>query len=467
MITKILIKELKEILAGQRFRWLAIGLSILWTIGLLNGISYYTEQVQIHGEATQASYRQWLEQGEKNPHAAAHYGFYTFKPIMPASILEKGASDFMGNAIWLEAHNQNEVKNPAASDHGTLSRMGQLTVGFLMVYIFPLLIFLLSYNTFSREWENGTIRILLSTRAGMPSLFIGKLLGTFTATMLVFLPLWALAWLVSAWVAKDAPHIGHLWEIAVPMTITALVFYLILSLLGVTLSLWTRQSAVSLILITGFWLVGVFLVPRLSAALARYHQPLPSSFVFDQQIATLRENGIDGHNPSGARQAQLVKETLEKYGVQTLAELPVNFAAISLQASEEFDAAIYDKVYGNSFAQMMQQNEFLQKTFLLSPFMAFRNWCMALSHTDMATHLHFANEAETHRRMIQKALNTFYENNQVGNETLWASIPPFEYQPLSLTERVSGVTNDLLSIGFWLFIAAIAALFTVLHFKNI
>ena len=62
---------------------------------------------------------QFASQGEKNPHAAAHYGIYAFKSVRPLSFFDTGISSYTGVSVWLEAHKQNEAEGePARAPHG-------------------------------------------------------------------------------------------------------------------------------------------------------------------------------------------------------------------------------------------------------------------------------------------------------------------------------------------------------------
>ena len=56
--------------------------------------------------------------------------------------------------------------------------------------------------------------------------------------------------------------------------------------------------------------------------------------------------GIDGHNPFDQRKKELEDEVLNKYQVDNLSQLPINFAGIIMQADEEYDI-VWDKHYGS------------------------------------------------------------------------------------------------------------------------
>jgi ABC-2 type transport system permease protein len=137
MIKIIIQKEKAEFDQDARVRWVVGFLYALFTVALVSGVLYYTEARQTQEAAQTASYQQWLDQGAKNPHGAAHYGFYAFKPTPPMAILDKGVEGFLGQVVWLEAHNQNEVKQREANDAGTIVRFGNLSVGFLWQFLMP------------------------------------------------------------------------------------------------------------------------------------------------------------------------------------------------------------------------------------------------------------------------------------------------------------------------------------------
>jgi ABC-2 type transport system permease protein len=67
-------------------------------------------------EAQQASQRQWLTQGTKNPHSAAHFGVYAFRPLPALAPFEPGLHGTLGTTIYLEAHMANELRDAPDED---------------------------------------------------------------------------------------------------------------------------------------------------------------------------------------------------------------------------------------------------------------------------------------------------------------------------------------------------------------
>ena len=86
------------------------------TGALAMGWMHYREVSSQHEVARRDTREQWLHQGSKNPHSAAHYGVYAFKPRIPLSLVDPGVDPYVGVAAWLEAHKQNEFKFKPAQD---------------------------------------------------------------------------------------------------------------------------------------------------------------------------------------------------------------------------------------------------------------------------------------------------------------------------------------------------------------
>lgn len=458
MTAKIFQKEFSTLLSSARFRWCTLIFLLLLAIGLANGINYYTVESGRRNEATEATYKQWLNQGKKNPHSAAHYGFYAYKPVSDLSILDKGLDDYLGNAIWLEAHNQNETKARSITDKLSLSRFGDLSIGMLLTLIIPLLIILLGYNTVSEEKENGTLRMLLSTRVSSRQLLWGKALALFVSSAIWLLVAMLCILVTLLWIGnQDITRTGlHLSIITLSLLLLQLA-----AAAGVTaLSGWAKQSATSLVTGLAIWIIAAILIPRLNGTIAEMSYPLPTAFSFQQAIDHDKENGMDGHNPSDGRTRRFEQQVLRKYGVDSIGQLPVNFAGLSLQAGEEEGNRIFDKHFSALHGTLRKQDKVLYLLSVFSPLMAGRNFIHGLSETDLDRHTLFVDQAEKHRRSIQKLMNEDYAVGGAGKKTylqgekLWKRVNNFYLQNAG-TSAILG--RQLLNIGVliaWLTLTA-------------
>src|SRR4051812_17292267 len=162
MIARIARKEFTEMTRDGRFRAAAAVVMGLLLVSLALGWKHYRDVDAQHREASRAARRQWLDQGAKNPHSAAHYGMYAFKPKMPLSLVDPGVDAYTGVAVWLEAHKQNDFKYRPAQDATAVARFGELSAAAVLQLLVPLLIVLLAFPAFAGERDLGTLRQVLS-----------------------------------------------------------------------------------------------------------------------------------------------------------------------------------------------------------------------------------------------------------------------------------------------------------------
>lgn len=466
MTGKIFRKELTELLLSARFRWSTLIFLLLLASSLSSGINYYKVESVRRNEAAEATYRQWLSQGEKNPHSAAHYGFYAYKPVTALAIFDKGLDDYLGNAIWLEAHNQNETKARSITDKLSLSRFGDLTGGRLLIFIIPFLIIILGYNIVSAEKENGTLRMLLSTRVSFRQVITGKAMALFTASSI---------WLITALLAMAV----ILLVMAMPDRSKALLHLSIIGLvllvlqatvaMGVTvLSAWKRQSSTALVTGITIWIVAAILIPRLNGTVATWAHPIPSAFAFQQAIDHDWENTADGHNAAAGHSKQFDRQLLKQYGVDSISQL--NLGGVSLQAGEENGNKIFDKHFSALHVTLRKQDDVIDLLSVLSPLIAARNMVNGLTETDLNRHTLFIRQAEQERRFIQRLLNNDYavggarKDNYVRGADLWAQVHNFNLKDdptghiLQLQLRNMAVLAAWLALTIFLGLAAASKL---------
>ena len=452
MIRLLIKKELKEIVRTSNMSWLLMGMVMLVVLALYNGYAYYVGHARLLSESQRITYQQFVSQGDKNPHLGAHFGFYAYKPTADLALLDNGIDDYTGNSFYLEPHQRGIVRFKEVSDATGLRSFGFLNVGYFVQFILPLFIFLISHNIFAKEWENGTIKIVLSTRVSARQLFLGKLLacGVLVGAILALVSLIPLALLLVQYGVTGLISLLPAYGVYV----AGLLLYAgLLTTLGVSVSLLTRNSSLSLIVLAGFWLLGVFLVPRLAGELSRKIHPAMTSVEFDNRTFLEKQYGVNGEGTKDERREQLTDRTLKQYGVSRLEDLPVFFIPITIEYFEESDGKVMDRAYSTIETTENQQDKLVLASAVLSPFLAFRDLSMHLTATDMNTHNDFAQKAETHRRKVGVLVDAFYQKNTVATNNFWKTIPQFSYQAPGLGWRLHNAAGSLAILGIWTLIA--------------
>lgn len=452
MLRLILKKELQELRRTTQVAWLLAGVALLVGLALYNGYAYYTTRSAFLRASQRTTYQQFISQGDKNPHLGAHFGFYAYKPTADLALLDNGVEDYTGNSFYLEPHQQGVVKFREVSDATGLRSFGFLNIGYFAQFLLPLFIFLITHSIFAKEWENGTIKLVLSTRVRARQLFLGKLLACWLPVLAVVAGLAVVPLALLAAQAGAGQLVGVLP--AYGCYVAGLVVYaLLLTILGVSVSLLTRSSALALVALAGFWLVGVFLVPRLAGELARRAYPAITSVAFDDQTFTEMQYGVGNEGTKDQRREQLAQRTMARYHVRRLEDLPVFFIPITIEDAEESDGRVMDRAYAAIGRNEARQNRLVLASAVLSPFLAFRDFSLHLTATDMNTHRDFARRAETHRRKMGEVVDAFYQKHTVAGNDFWRTVPQFAYAAPGLGWRLANAAAPIAILIGWLLAA--------------
>jgi ABC-2 type transport system permease protein len=453
MIWLIVKKELTELVRTAKVGWLLAGMAALLGLALYNGYAYATTHSQLLRESQQTTYQQFISQGDKNPHLGAHFGFYAYKPTADLALVDNGLEDYTGNSFYLEPHRRGIVRFKEVSDATGLRSFGFLNVGYFAQFLLPLFIFLLTHGIFAKEWENGTIKLLLSARVRPGQLVLGKLLACWLVVLVLVggLVLGSLALLAPA--GAGAGGWGRVLPAYGCYVAGLLLYALLLTVLGATVSLLTRSSALALVGLVGFWLLGVFLVPRLASELARRVHPAITSVAFDDQTFHDMQYGVGDEGTKDERRERLAQRTMAQYHVKRLEDLPVFFIPITIEEAEESDGRVMDRAYRTIEANEAGQSRLVLASAALSPFLAFRDFSLHLTATDLNTHYDFAERAEAHRRRIGEVVDAFYQHHTVASNDFWRTVPQFAYTAPGLGWRLANATAPLAVLLGWLALA--------------
>lgn len=459
MIGTIVRKEMKELVRDGRFRWAGGVVAALLVASLLAGWKHHLDVRAQHEAARRAERDLWLNKGEMNPHGAAHYGVYAFKPRMPLAAVDRGIDPYVGVASYLEAHKQNFWRFKPAEDSTEVQRLGELTAAATLQVLVPLLIVLLTFAAVAGERESGTWRQLLSLGVPRRDLVPGKLLGTAAPLALLLGPATVLGVLAivlnrgSGALLASGPRL--VWMVAAYLAYFAVW-------LGLTLAVSARASSsrLALVALIGLWFVTTLVAPRVVSDLARRAAPPPTAVELAVAIEADREKLPEWDARVAAIEARLLKQ----HGVATTAELPVNPQGVALEEGEADDTAIYDRHFGALMDIYERQNRLYQAGALVSPLIAVQALSMGLAGTDFAQHRHFSDAAESYRREMVALLNNDITANQKldafeykAGRHLWEQVPPFDYTAPDTAWVLSRHVLSLVLLGVWLAAAAVVA----------
>jgi len=466
MIRKIARKEFIEMTRDGRFRTVAMAVCGLLVVAIVLGAMHHRREESQRDDARRATREHWLAQGEKNPHAAAHFGVFAFKPESALSPIDRGVNDFVGTFVFLEAHRQNEFRSRPAEDSSASGQLGALTAAVILQFLVPLLIIALGFASFAGERETGTLRQLLSIGVSPRKLIAGKWFGVVAVLAVLFIPTTIIA----------AGVLSSIHGLDVPRCVMLAIGYLLYDgcFLGLTLavSALASSSRMSLLTMLGFWVTVTLILPRVIADSAEIVHPLPSLAQFRAGIDVDLKKGLSAHATDSPEIVKLRERVLKQYGKERVEDLPINFDGLILQASEDSGNAVFDRHYRALWSIYHDQDVFRSRVGVFAPASVMRDLSMALAGTDFEHHRHFAEVAETYRRGLIRQMNHHITHHMNGAEydskahpELWSSVEDFRYEPPSAVEVFRSQRTNFAILAGWCIVALGAAWIAAMRVK--
>lgn len=437
-----------------RLLWLLLTLFTMMILGVVSSSYQYHQTQSLKAQAETAERDRWINQGEKNPHSAAHYGIYLFKPDTPLSVIDPGASRYLGDVLFLEAHKRNNPAFANSQDSIELQRLGTLNPATLLQLLLPLFVILCGFGFFAAEREQGTLRMLLLSGKTPRQLFLQKIIALLSFSLLFFLPICAYCGLM----LFTKGDLDSYRLIGMGLLYLGYLIFWILLTLAISVVAKTARQSLTLLLI--FWVVTSLIIPKLAIDSATNAHPGISAQEFYSRMES------DLYTPQRLDAiAQFKQDTLKQYGVANTAELPFNWAGAELLFGESYSDQVFDKIFEQHTQQLKRQDETYQQLALLSPVMGIQIISSALATTDWQHHQLFASSAEQYRRRVMQVLNENVRDHKSdahkGDKHLWSAIPEYAYQFPPLPKIISGYTNALGSFGVWLLFVGMASVVAI------
>ena len=454
----ILINEWRQFLRNKLFIFLSLFFLISLCIVTFLGIVQNKKQVEAQKIAQEHIRSQWDEMEPSNPHSAAHYGSYAFKSISILNSIDEGVNSVTGNVLRLEGHKQNDVVFSEASQSLLISKFGKLKPALIFQFIIPLFLIFFSFNTYTSERSNGRLKLLLVQGASLRQIVFSKIFSVWLIGIMLLL----ISIIVQFIFNNSELNTDIVLRLLILFLTYAVYFYIIVTL-TVLLSIIFKNSTAALSSTLLIWVIWTIFLPSIIGKTADEISPLPKRIEFKESMAADRLKGINGHNPRADRRQALEKVTLEKYDVENLTDLPINFSGILMQADEEYGNMVWDKHFGSLYDQLKAQKYIYQISGFLNPFISLLNLSMGVSGTDMYHHLDFLVQAEKYRRVFIKSLNDEYafggsKTGQRGwkaTNEFFRSVKEFKYQNPTFTSFYKKYIIDIIFLLFWAFMLVV------------
>jgi ABC-type transport system involved in multi-copper enzyme maturation permease subunit len=404
MIATIVKKDFLTNLVSARFVIGFVLCLVLIPFSILINISNFRDR--------EAQYRFDRDAAEK---ATAEVRVYsTLRPeiVLPPeslSVFGKGLSDQVGNRvrIWLGDKPFLAAGKTAGGDNPFLASFFSVDFVDIAAIVFSLLALIFSYDAFSREKEDGTLKLQMSNSLSRSTALAGKLLGIF----LTLLPVLVFSFLLSGvlvLLSRDVVFSAGEWGRIVLLFALSLLYLAVFVFIGVLVSAKSKSSVTSLVVCLVLWVLFVFVVPAIAANLAESFVGVASRDNLDRVLKDVdRELGEE---ISRAFKSQGIPEgwscwwcsSAEDGFVETYGNPREEFENFRRRAaiSEPIRIAYADRRWASQKAyldSLSRQARAAERLSLVSPTGIFRAIASAVCRTDLASHQKQLDRAREYR----------------------------------------------------------------------
>ncbi len=395
---------------------------------ILLNISRYRERT--------AQYRIDLDAAERAVHEVRVYSALRPEIVLPPEplgVFSKGISDQVGNRVKIRLGEKPLMAEgkTAAGDNPFLASFFSIDFVDIAAIIFSLLALLFSYDAFTREREDGTLKLAMSNPLSRSACLSGKVLGI----LFTLLPVLVFSFLLGAalvLLSKNISFSAVEWGRIVLLFAASLLYLAVFVSIGLLVSARSSTSVTSLVMCLFLWVVFVFLVPNISASFAESFAAAQSRDNLDRVLADLDREKSERMR-EGLKARGLPEGTscwwcssgddgyMETYG-NTGDEFDVFRRKAMVQEPIRLDYAdrkwAPQKAYLDS---LTRQARFAKRLSLLSPAGLFRAIASAVCGTGLDSHL----ERMERVRRFREIFIRYFEAKDAFSSFSWVTpVPP-------------------------------------------
>ena len=340
-------------------------------------------------------------------------GWLALMPPAPLGALAAGQSDVYPTYIKVTARSLDSLVTGDQIDHPLAVASGHFDVAFVVLFLYPLLIFAVSFDLTASERDRGTLRMVLAQPVRLGEVVAGKVLAT---TVLLALPVTIIPIVIAA--------TAHGVAVLVPLvawTIAVLAYGSIWHGIALIVNARGWSAATNALALAGIWLMFAVVGPATINLLIAVVYPMPSRVEAAVQArAATQEATVEGSRELGQfLQDHPTSANVGRDGMRRFAALQ---AARDRQVADRLEAV--DQAFD---AQLDRQQRLASWLSVLSPTMVAQQVLLETAGTGTSRFVHF----EAAAREFQREWKRYFEPRVLDAATLSASelsgAPTFAY----------------------------------------
>lgn len=290
MLKQIILKEIADQVHKLRFLLTASTTILLFLVCSISFLLEY-KQISTEYESPQQLVKPTLE-NDNLPLGRFVGSFLMIRQRpQPIGFCVNGGSDMIPNQFRVGSMWAREVITSFHQTHVNplLKKLSTADWLFIITLFISFAALVLSYDGFTGEKEDGTLRLILSNSIPRHQVLIGKFLGIFFT---VLIPLIA-GQLLSTIIIQFSRLVvlsGLDWLRIGLIALSSWLFIAVVIFIGLFVSALTHRSSTSLVVLLFVWIMITIVIPRSSGTLSKVCYELPRKEEVSQQVSrVLRE----------------------------------------------------------------------------------------------------------------------------------------------------------------------------------
>ena len=232
---------------------------------LMVGVDRYKNQTRVY-----QVYEQEIENEKKEIRVYSQIRPEVLASPEPLGIFSRGISDNIGNRVKIQLGEYPlfPTGHTATRDNPLLNAFFSIDFTTVIAILMSLLALVFSYDLFTREREDGTLKLVFTGKVSRPAFMTGKLLGiiiTLVPILLFYFLLGALIIVVSPAVHFSASD----WAGVALLFLSSFIYMTVFILLGMFISTKTHLSSTSIVVSLLCWIWFLFLMPNIASYLSQ------------------------------------------------------------------------------------------------------------------------------------------------------------------------------------------------------
>ena len=378
--------------------------------------------------------------------AANERGWLALLPPAPLAALAIGQGDVYPNYIKVTARSLDALVSGDQIEHPLAVATGQFDVAFVILFLYPLLIFAVSFDLTATERDQGTLRMLLAQPVTLRDVVIGKMLVRALELLVpvLIIPIAA--------AAMTSPVDGDFWVRVGLWSAAVIVYGAVWHGIALVVNARGLSAPANALILAGIWLLFAVVGPSCVNLLIAVKYPMPSRVEAAVQArAATQEAAVQGSRQLG----QFLQDhpTSGNVGREGMRQ----FALLQSQRDKRV-AVRLEAVEATFNAQLEKQRRLASWLSALSPTMIAQGAFLDIAGTSTTRFDRFRAEASS----FQRDWRAYFEPRVLDAATLtpaeFAAAPSFSHsdEPAALAARriaaplmvMMVIAVMLLAIGF-------------------